>query len=221
MWQKLKFPILCLLGFGALILFWKLFKLPPESELIEIIRGYFLQYGLVTVFVAALIEAMLLAGVYLPGGLVIFLGVLFSAGNPKHAALSVLMTILGFSLGYLLNYSLGKYGWYKVLVKFGLSSSLETAKEQFEKHGYKAIWLSYWQPNLAAFTSTAAGILGTSFVKFVVVSCAAAFTWSAFWGILAYFVGDKVLMYLGPLFLIIMIGWIATIIWQHYRFEKK
>lgn len=216
MLKKLQFPLWCLVGFGALMLLWKLLKLLPEAQLIEVVRGYFSHYGLITVFVAALIESMLLIGVYLPGGLVIFLGVILSAGNPRQAIFSVLMTIAGFAIGYTVNYFLGKYGWYKLLVKFGLSSSLETAKVQFEKHGYVAVFMSYWQPNLGACISTAAGILKAPFRRFVIVSIIATILWSVFWGALAYFLGVKVLDYLGPVFLIIMAGWVLSIIWQHY-----
>ncbi len=220
MLKKLKAPVIGIVGFGALILLWKILKLPPEEQLIEIMRGYFLQYGLITVFVASLIESMLLVGVYLPGGLVIFLGVILSAGNPTQATLSVVMTMLGFSIGYAVNYFLGKYGWYRVLTKFGLSESLILAQDQFAKHGYKAIWLSYWQPNLGAFVSTAAGILKAPLKKFLPASVSAAIIWCVFWGTLAYFLGTKVLDYLGPFFLVIMVGWIVSIVVQEYILQK-
>lgn len=217
MLQKLKTPILLICLFLLLILIWKVLKLPSDEVLIEMVKGYFLTYGLITVLLASIIEGMLLVGVYLPGGMVIFLGVITASGNPRQAFLSVLMTIIGLSIAYTINYFLGKYGWYKVLMRFGLSSSLQKAENDFNKYGYKAIFMSYWQPNFAALTSTGAGISNANFKKFFIYSSIATILWSAFWGTLAYFLGQKILDYLGPVFLIVMLGWIGIIIHKHYR----
>lgn len=217
MFKKLALPLFCVLFFLALIGIWELLGLPSEEELVEVAREYFFTYGLITIFVASLIESMLVVGWYLPGGLIIFLGVILSAGNPKQAALSILCTIVGFSLGYIANYFLGYYGWYKLFTKFGLSKSLDKAQEQFQKHGYRAIYMSYWQPNLAALVSTSAGVLKASRRKFILTSTIATIIWSLFWGICAYFLGEKILSYLGIVFFGIMGVWIGSIIINHYR----
>lgn len=217
MLKKLALPLFCVLFFLVLIVIWNLLGLPSEEELVEVAREYFFTYGLITIFIASLIESMLVVGWYLPGGLIIFLGVILSAGNPKQAALSVLCTIAGLSLGYIANYFLGYYGWYKLFTKFGLSKSLNKAKEQFQKHGYKAIYMSYWQPNLAALVSTSAGVMKASRKKFILTSTTATIIWSSFWGISAYFLGEKILSYLGIVFFGIMGIWIIKIIIDHKR----
>lgn len=221
MLQKLKAPLIAIAVCLSLIAIWKIFKLPPDDVLIEMIRGYFNTYGLITVFLASIIEGMLLVGVYLPGGMVIFLGVILASGDPKRAILSILMTILGLSCAYIFNYFLGKYGWYKVLVKFGVSKALVNAEEKFQKHGYKAIYASYWQPNFASLISTGAGILHSPFKKFAIASTLATILWSTFWGAIAYILGQKVLSYLGGVFFIVMAIWIASIIVNHYRLKTK
>lgn len=215
--KKLTLPLFILAIFLFILGLWKILGLPPEETLIEITRGYFFKYGLLTVFIASLIESMLVVGWYLPGGLIIFLGVILSAGDPLHATLSVLCTILGFSLGYIANYFIGYYGWHKLFTKFGLSKSLEKSQEQFKKYGYKAIYMSYWQPNLGALVSTSAGVLKTPRNKFIFNSTIATVLWSAFWGISAYFLGEKILTYLGGVFFLIMGVWIITIIINHYK----
>ena len=220
MLQKLKTPLILIAVFASLILIWKILKLPPDDVLIQMVTGYFMKYGLVTVLLASIIEGMLLVGIYIPGGMVIFLGVITAAGNPRHATLSVIMTIIGLSLAYTFNYFLGKYGWYKVLLKFGLGESLTKAENNFAKNGYKSMYMTYWQPNFAALTSTGAGILGANFKKFFINSTLATILWSSFWGTTAYYVGDKVLTYLGPIFFAVMLGWIISIIWGHYKAKK-
>lgn len=221
MLKKLALPLFCIGLFLSLLLIWKLLRLPSEEVMVEKARAYFFEYGLITIFIASLIESMLVVGVYIPGGLVIFLGVILSAGNPTQAFLSVLCTILGFSLGYIANYFIGYYGWYKLFTKFGLSNSLIKAEEQFRKHKYKAILFSYWQPNLGAFVSTAAGVLKASRKKFMIASTVAAIIWSTFWGLSAYFFGEKILSYLGIFFFIIMSIWIGSIIVGHYKIKNK
>ncbi len=125
--NKIKLPLFIIVFFILLSFIWKLFGLPPEEELIEMARGYFEEYGLITVFAAAIIEGELLAGWYVPGGLVIFLGVILSHSQ-EQAILSVSFTIVGFLIAYIFNFFVGKYGWYKILLKLGVQNSLEKAK---------------------------------------------------------------------------------------------
>lgn len=195
---------------------WKLFKLPKDEELIVIARQYFEQFGLITVLIASIIEGALLAGWYVPGGLVIFLGVILSNSHTQ-AILSVIATIVGFLIAYTFNYFCGKYGWYKVLLKLGIKSSLEKSEKEFAKHGFKTIYMSYWEPNLASLTSTAAGIAQAPFKRFFIVSLIATVLWAAFWGTAAYIFGEQILEYLGIVFFGVMIVWIIFIIVRHKK----
>ena len=214
--QKIKLPLFIILFFVILILLWKLLGLPPKEQLTEIARMYFDEYGLITVFIASVVEGTLLAGWYAPGGLIIFLGVILS-GDPKQAILSVLLTIAGFMLAWTLNFFTGKYGWYKLLLKLGVRSSLENAQIQFSKYGFKTIYLSYWEPNLASLVSTSAGIARVSIKRFLIVSFIATVFWCAFWGIVAYSFGSEILKYLGVIFLGVMFVWIVFIIVKYKK----
>ena len=215
--KKLSLPLTCIAIVLSLSLIWHLFDFPPREEMIVMAKSYFEQYGLVTVFLASLIEGMLLVGWYLPGGLVIFLGVILSAGNPERAILSVLATVAGLFVAYLTSYALGRYGWYKLFMALGLKGPLRDAQAKFEKQSFKAIYATYWQPNLAGLISTSAGILHASFKKFFVASLIATILWSTFWGSAAYFFGEKILDYLGAVFFVTMAGWIVMEIVKHKR----
>lgn len=217
--NKIKLPLFIIGFFLVLILLWKIFKLPPEEELIEMTRGYFEHYGLITVFLAAIIEGALLAGWYVPGGLVIFLGVILSH-SPKQAVFSVLLTIAGFLVAYIFNFFVGKYGWYKILLKFGVRNSLEKAQEKFSRYGFKTIYISYWEPNLASLVSTAAGIAQASLKKFLLTSIIATVLWCTFWGTTTFIFGKQILNYLGGIFFGVMIIWIIYIIIKHKNENK-
>lgn len=202
-------PLVVLAVFLSLRAVWKIFDLPPEDELIEITRRYFDLYGYGIVFVSAMIEGLLLAGWYYPGSLVIFLGVIFAGRNIPEVILVVTLVTIGLFLADLFNYALGKYGWYRLLLRFGLRGPMENAQLRLAKYGPSGIFLSYWHPNLAALTATAAGTLQFSFKKFVLYSAIAVGLWNVFWGTLVYFLGEAALTLIGMRFVLVVIAvWI-------------
>lgn len=188
---------------------WILLDLPKDEQLIRIATEYFNKYGLVTILIASLTEGTLLIGWYAPAGLVIFLGVILSSHDPKQVFLSICMNIIGFICAYSFNYFMGRYGWYKVLLRLGARGPLERAQKNFDEYGMKAIYMSYWSPNLASLISTASGIARAPLRKFSVISSIATILWSFFWGTTAYLFGPKILNYLGAIFVAVMAGWIV------------
>lgn len=209
-------PMLFLGVFLSLWAVWKILDLPPEDELIEITRRYFDLYGYWIVFASAIIEGILLAGWYYPGSLVIFLGVIFAGRNIPEVVWVVSSVTAGLFLAYLFDYTLGKYGWYKLLLKFGLREPIENAQTRLTKYGLSGIFLSYWRPNLAALISTAAGILQFSFKRFMLYSLIAVTLWNIFWGALVYFLGEAALTAVGIRFVLV-----AVVVWIAYRMILK
>ena len=213
--KKAFLPLSILGVFMLVYIAWRFFGLPPQEELIEIAKTYFDKYGLAILLVSSLIEGTVLVGWYYPGSLVIFLGVIL-AGKDIEAVVEAVATItVGLFFAYIVNFLLGKYGWYRLLLKFGLKEALEDAKARVTKHGLVAIFMSYWQPNLAALVATSAGILDFSFTKFLVYSLVAAVIWNTFWGVLVYFIGEEALNLVGLRFVFLAIFlWIAYRIWN-------
>jgi membrane protein DedA with SNARE-associated domain len=183
-------PVIFLLVFGSLYFVWDLLDLPPEDVAIEIARNYFERYGLITVFIGAFIEGLILIGWYFPGAIVILAALLIAGADAWAAAQVLLATMAGLSTAYIVNFLLGKYGWYRLLIAFGLREGLEHAKARLTKYGLSTIFTTYWQMNLASLTSTAAGILHFPAAKFVVISVAACVAWITFWGSMIFFLGQ-------------------------------
>ncbi len=203
-------------------LLWIFFKLPRNDELIAVVSGFLEQYGIWIVFASALLEGVLIAGNYFPGGLVIFLGVLASGNNFPKVAFVILLVCLAFTCAYSINYFLGKYGWYKLLIKFGMSTQLDQAKDKLEKYSFKAIILSYWHPNLGALISTSAGILKMNFWKFFLESLPIIFFWNILWGALVYYLGKPALNLVLSLkyILPVIIIWLI-VIWIKDKYFNK
>ncbi len=214
-YKKALLPLSALGVFLLIYLAWRFFGLPPEEELLNIARFYFDKYGLSILLLSALIEGTVLVGWYYPGSLVIFLGVILAGKDVSRVAEAVAVISTGLFFAYIFNFLLGKYGWYRLLLKFGLRDALEDAKGRVSKHGLVTIFMSYWQPNLAALVATSAGILDFSFKKFVLYSLIAVVLWNTFWGTLVYFIGEGVLALMGLRFVLLVIFvWIVYRIWN-------
>ena len=214
-------PVVSAALLALLYAIWLLLDLPPEETILAVARSYFDSYGLVTVYVCAAIEGLLLIGFYFPGSLVFFLGLLLAAGDPARTFQVGALAAFGLYTGYLVNYALGRHGWYRLLVAFGLRDGLERAKQRLNRHGLHAVFMTYWQPNLGSLTSTAAGVLQLAFAKFAVYSAAAVAFWIGFWSTLVYILGKPALTLVGFRFIAIMLAtWIVVaLIWS--RIERR
>lgn len=214
-------PITLLVAYLSLFAIWRIFDLPPEDELLRIITNFINQYGLIIIFFSAILEGLLLIGNYFPGGAVIFLGVIAAKGNIQHAVIVVLVVCIAFSISYTINYCLGKYGWYKLFVKFGLQSTLDSMQRKLSNRVFTAIISSYWFPNLAAVCSTAAGILRVPIKTFLIQSNLAIIIWNIFWGTLAYLTGTTLLKLKLVYVLTFILVWCFLILIKAVFFDMK
>lgn len=220
--RLLSIPFILLAIYLLIASVWRLANLPSDSELQTIIKDYFNHYGLWVVFVGALIEGFLLLGQYFPGGFIIFLSVISAGRDIPRVIEIILLVSLAFFISYTLNYWVGKYGWHRVLIKFGLKKSLEDAEKKLARHGLNAIIFSYWEPNLASITATAAGVLKISLRQFSLFSAFGIVIWNIFWGTLVFSLGKTALQMIGLKYiLIIFLVWVSVILIKHYIFDKK
>lgn len=199
-------------------------NLPPTDQLTEIVGGWFDTYGIPALFFSSTLEGILLIGGYFPGVFVIFLGVLV-AKSPTDAVISVIVCTSGLIIAHIINYFLGKYGWYKLLVKFGMKDAIEQSKNRLEKRGPIAIPLSYWLPSFGALTNTAAGIIRMPFKKFLLYSVASSVFWYSLVALIVYRVGDGVLEIAGGgtgnVYVFLVIGvWILVLLISDYKKRK-
>ncbi len=168
-----------------------------------------------------LLEGLLLIGWYFPGTLIVIFA--FVAAGPDAARLAELAAAAGLGLfaAYLTNFLAGKFGWYRLLLAFGLREPLENAQRRLTKYGLSAICTTYWQANLASCISTAAGILQFPFGRFAVLSFLAEAFWITFWATLIFFLGKAALSLAGfRMILFAILVWIAArLIWRWKRVQ--
>lgn len=193
---------------AVLAIVWKILDLPSEEETIEIVTTWLQTYGLWIVLIGSMLESLLFIGLYFPGSVIIFLSVALSP-DPLHAVKAVVAVSIGMLIGYTLNYTFGKYGWYKVFLKLGMRDSIENARAKMERNDIRYIFYTYWNPGLGSFTATAAGILRTNFKRFLLLMVLAIVVWNTFWGVLVYSLGESALALLDfTLVLKIIVVWI-------------
>ena len=216
------FPLAVLAVFGLLYAIWLALDLPPEETLIAIARSYLDRYGLAIVLVCAYLEALLVIGWYFPGTLVIIVALIVAAAEPVRYAETAAVGGLGLYLGQVTNFFAGKYGWYRLLLAFGLREPLENAKRRLLKYGLSAIFTTFWQANLASCISTAAGILQFSPQRFLVLALLAQTFWFAFWATLIFLLGPAALTLAGfRMILLLILIWIAARLIYRWKFEKR
>ncbi len=214
-------PLVLLLSLVLLIIAYNFFNLPDLDKFVELAQKYYSRHLFWTVFIGALVEGLLVVNWYLPGSIVIVFGVIFARNNVVDVALSVTLIILGFFMTTIINYGLGRYGWYRLLLRLGLKEPLQRMKKRVEKSGLPIIFSTYFHPNVGALTATSAGILMYSFRRFVFYSFFALVGWNALWGIVVYFTGPIILNLLSiwTAFLVI-IFWIIFLVIKHYKNHK-
>src|SRR3989344_6840803 len=195
--------IVLALYFGLIYLL-KYLGFPSSEEIIAFTQKYYETYGYSVVLVGALAEGALLINWYLPGSIVVALGVVFAKQAGLNIFLMLGLVVLGFFLTALFNYALGRFGWYHVLLKLGLQTPLEKMQSKVADKGLKILFTTYVHPNFGALAATAAGILRLPFAKFFLYSLISIAVWNSFWTIIFYYFGSALLNHLN--FLIIIGG---------------
>jgi membrane protein DedA with SNARE-associated domain len=216
------FPLAVLAVFGLLYAIWVALDLPPEETLAQIAKAWLDRYGVVIVLISAYLEGLLLIGWYWPGNLVIVLALIFAAPQPARFMLVAATAGSGLFAAYVTNFFAGKYGWYRVLIAFGLREPLENAQRRLTKYGLSAIFTTYWQANIASCISTAAGILQFPPARFLLYSLIAEALWVMFWASVIFFLGSAALALVGfRMILILIMLWIAGRFIYRWKFEPK
>lgn len=212
--QYVAIPLIILLLYISVIFIYKFLGLPSSEEIIASTTKYYENYGYWVVLVGALVEGALLINWYLPGSVVVALGVVFAKQADLNVFFMLFLVIVGFFTTALFNYALGRYGWYHVLLKLGLRVPLERVQAKVEDKGLKILFTTYVHPNFGALAATASGILRLSFWKFFFYSLISIIVWNSLWTVIFYYFGSVLLNHVNILI-------IAGGIFVYFMFAKS
>ncbi len=154
----------------------------------DIITNYkelFEKHGYIILLLAAFAEALFMFSFYLPGSLVIVLSVLVSDKSLNSLILIGLFTLLGFMLANIINFFLGKYGYYRVLLFLGKGETINKMNKWFTQKKLVTIFISAIHPNFLAMAIVSSGIAKSNFYKIMFFSMLSLVFWIAIWLIIA------------------------------------
>lgn len=197
--KDLIFAFIVTIGLFLLVRFlWGYFNMPNQEEIVSIVTSFFQKYGLIVIFLAAIIESIILIGGYFPGSLVIFLGVASSSGDPVRAFKVLLLASFGALIGYTIDYFIGKSGGVKLLSKLGFENEINKIKNKIHNnYSFKKIlsgaFLFYILPGSGSIMSASFGVLKIKYIKFISFIIFTVAFWNTVWGVLVYHFGMSVL----------------------------
>lgn len=168
--------------------------LPTSEELLTLFSKYYATYGYEILFVAALLESLVLINLFAPGQVALALGIVFSRTGETQLPLVILAVSCGVIVGFIIDYLVGYYGFGDVLKHFGQGSVFDKAKKELKKNGGRSIFISFINPNLGAYMSLAAGASKLEITMFGLIALFSILFWVIAWSLLIYSLGDVVLV---------------------------
>ena len=137
-----------------------------------------------------------------------------------------MLSILGFTCANILNYYLGKHGYYKLLVMLGGDKNMKKVQTDFNKNQFKTVFLSAFHPNFLAITMVSAGIAKSNIIKVTLQSIVSLVFWVFLWMFLVtiFFKDSKIELSendnLGYYFILIIFLWgLVKCLINNYRMK--
>lgn len=212
----LLFPLLLLIFYIGFFFFARN-TLPTGEELVTLFREVYQSYGYQIIFLAALLESMILLNFLVPGSLALAMGAIFAKTGGLDLELVILTAATGAIIGYTVDYFLGRLGLDAVINKLGYKNTL---KEIEQKINTKTLSLAFINPTIASFFSLAAGIMKFSGVTFLLIATLATLIWFSLWGLLFYITGDVVIEIVTRYFMLVFLIVVGSTILAQFIKKK-
>lgn len=172
------FPLILALFLIIMGLLWEPLGLPDVPRTIAIVSGLFEKHGATALFLGAFIEGLFMINLYFPGSFVILLAILVSGRTLPELALVAFIAWLAFSMASVVNYLLGKYGFYRLLLFLGSKDVVGKMQGWMHKRGKMTVFLSAVHPNFLAVALVSMGIAQKGLVKSTGLSMIALACWA-------------------------------------------
>lgn len=159
----------------------KTLGLPSFVDMAEGMKTLFDKYGFIVLTIMAFVESLFMLGLYFPGSYVIILSVIMSDKSLVSLSQIGFYCWIGFVAANCLNYFLGRYGYYKVLLLLGKEKTISQMQNWLSQHQFKTIFFSAIHPNFLSVTVVCCGISRILFLKTIIVSSLALAVWIIIW----------------------------------------
>lgn len=166
----------------------------------ELISGYFENYGAVAIFVIVLLEYLNLPG--FPAGVIMPMAGIWAANGKLSFFLTMVISVSAGLVGSWILYLFGRIGgdvFIKAYVKRfpKQQKAIQRNFDMIQQKGCVGIFISKLIPMVRTLISIPAGALHINFMKYTVSSTLGICVWNFFFVGAGYVLGDKVFELLG------------------------
>jgi len=199
------------------------------SEIFEILRGYFDNYGYWTLFFALMLEN---AGLPLPGEtILLFASFLAFSERQLHLPCIIAMGIVACTLGDNLGYSIGRRGGRPLLDRYAhllriRKQTIEKGENLFARYGNLTVFVARFVFGMRIIAGPLAGVLRMPWSRFVLFNFLGAATWVTVIAVLGYLFGEhwgQLTKTLGRvnLVLALLAAWVGLFLYRRYRAKRE
>ena len=155
--------------------------LPTPSEVVDLASRLYSDYGVAVILAASFIEGLFVISFYFPGSAVLLLAVLLSDGDLNTLGAFGLLAWIGTSLAGIVNYYLGKLGYYSLLEKFGYASRVDKMRSKMKVRPYLTWWSAGFHPTVLSVAFVCAGIARLGLLSTLAKGVATIAFWITVW----------------------------------------
>jgi membrane-associated protein len=135
-------------------------------------------------------------GVVIPGDLFLVLGGIFAARGDLSLPVVIVVGLVAGVAGETLSYWLGRKWGVRIIRRLPLANRfekhLDSAKDYFDRHGGKTVFIGRYVSVAGTFMPFAAGMSDMAFPKFLLFDAAAIAMWAVAVTLLGYFLNSQV-----------------------------
>ena len=186
------FPFLLGIFFIIFSEIYYLLDLPSPSEISEILKNHYNQYGLSVVFLGAFIEAIFMLSFYLPGSLIILLSILAIGDTPSELINIGVMMYTGALSGFVVDYWIGRFGLHTLFEKIRGKQSIYKAEKWSKKWGKWTSLAFGFHPNFLSLVCVYRGIAKDQFLRVVLDAAISLFIWVPISILLIFFLVSEI-----------------------------
>lgn len=165
------------------------------------LNHYIEHYGYFAVMLGILLEDF---GLPMPGEWLLITGAISASTGTLNLYLLLPLAWIGAVIGDNIGYAIGHFGGHHLMVRYGsrigiTDARLKQVEAFFERYGGWVIVFARFVVILRQFNGIVAGTLGMHWLHFLALNAIGAALWVGFWGILSYWLGKGVLVYVHEL----------------------
>jgi|SRR5579859_6743745 len=204
---------------------------PPQHlpGVLHSLEGPLNHYGYLVIAFFVLLEDF---GVPVPGETVLILGAVYAGTGRLSIWLVGLIGFLAAVTGDNIGFAIGHFGGRSLVERFGryvflTPERLDKAAGFFDRHGGKIVAIARFIEGLRQANGIIAGIIGMHWLRFLAFNALGAALWVALWSCIGYFSGNHInaiykdatrySTYLAIAFGVLILLWIARLIWRRQR----